>query len=918
MEKELLVIDGILNNLAGIQSFYEFEHAQLSTFYSMLKQFQIETLKATELKNSNEIFQRETTKEIKNIEEKLQGLEKKINKIKSDITSRTESKKKLIDLFNALKSVDSLDTLADPVRNPTVNLKKSSKKEHDLDNDLPIMEIREELDDNGEIINSEIKPYNSSGNDFKSLLEAKLKAGSNQVKEMESKKLESKKVESVSKTTPPKPVNNEILEDSDDSKSPNFRPFMIREEIDEDGNIIKSSMSRIPQMAPTEEDIKTGEAGELTNDDEVDEDQLAELFEDMGFKESQHTKVEEVKEEEEINENSNIEQVPLKDNSEPSTNHTNIDTNDLFTLELIADELTQDDQDEDDIEEGNEDFGDMNEYEWPAIDADANEDEDNEEEDEEEDDDDVDEIQKRTLSNMFGSRGQNLFAQQLRNLRSKNETTRDIVENVAVEEVKEINAPPKVEELVHEMVEEKEEIIVKKNKVKKSVSFNSTVDVKNVPDIWDDLRKSNAENEIKTRERELNQSLFKRSVQSKPEITEKSKEKVKKDEEEEVFITDVVEHQVVEKDPISLPQNDVFKTFDSTTIRKQLDNNMANAIDKQKMTKLSGKKGPSRFKIARAAELGKKFQEAHVPSDIRDQLQSIVKDVKPIKKELKSNLKSLQPQSKFASKSKSIQIETPEDINPLPVNPSITDEDYEIIRNEATDDLFDDDDDMNNEEFVSSNVITEPTIISDEDIKNNKIVKDEARENTFFPKYEKKIENTKNKEEVIGTSLDYKSLSEDLETMAKAYVLGLYDDDMHTEGQVIEELKDFESHNKIVEDIEKSKLHDRVEEINKKLDASDGKIEEILNDNNPMVVSDIVENNVDEILQANAIPDDQLDIELSDETLTTQVALDYTRMRSNMIHKYNGGFRETDKEKEFVLPEGSERVSRFKKARLGM
>lgn len=165
--------------------------------------------------------------------------------------------------------------------------------------------------------------------------------------------------------------------------------------------------------------------------------------------------------------------------------------------------------------------------------------------------------------------------------------------------------------------------------------------------------------------------------------------------------------------------------------------------------------------------------------------------------------------------------------------------------------------------------------------------------------------------------MDYKTLGDDMDTMAKAYVLGLYDDDLATVGEVIEELDDFEKHNEIVKEIEDSKLHERVSEINK-LQESNGKIEEILEDNNPMVVSDIVEHDMDEILAANAIPDDRLDIELNDDTLTTQVALDYTKMRSNMIHKYKGGFKETEKEKEFVRPEGSQRVSRFKAARLGI
>lgn len=203
------------------------------------------------------------------------------------------------------------------------------------------------------------------------------------------------------------------------------------------------------------------------------------------------------------------------------------------------------------------------------------------------------------------------------------------------------------------------------------------------------------------------------------------------------------------------------------------------------------------------------------------------------------------------------------------------------------------------------------TLANAEKTQSNLALQNDSNEKDYFPDY---LGDQKEPEtNVIGTTLDYKSLSENMDTMAKAYVLGLYDDDIHTTGEVIEKLEDFKKHNQIVEDKNSSRLHERVDEIN-----NQSKPTIVEKEDKPVLVSDIVENDLDEIMEANSIPDDQLDIELNDETLTTEVALDYAKIRSNMIHKYKGGFRETEKEKEFVRPEGSEKVSRFKMARLGI
>lgn len=959
MEKELSIIDGILMNLAGIQRFYEFEYTQLSTLLGMLQQFRNETVEEEkELGQTSEIFERESDKEVTYMELKLKELNEKITKIKSDIASRAESKKKLMELFKALKSVDSLDTLDNTKSQPKNDDTKTTGTES-----LPVFDIREELDDEGNVISSEVKPYGSPESQLEELLKnnlgKNLQGGRKAEKEVDTApnkhtSLKPAKQPDAEKTSEIQPTssndsiktpngtactrqnNNQVLEETAES---DFCPFVIREEIDEDGNTIKSSMARMPRMKPTEEEAKLLPPEVTDENKDIEEDQLAELFQDMGFEVSKTAGVEELDtkaskiEVIDDEQDTTIEKIPLKGEEEHLSNGQSysVDTENYYTLELIADQLNQSEEYEEEEELITDDN--VGDYEWPEIDGlnDFNGKTQTQidigEEQEEEENDEDDEIQQKILSNMFGTNGHNLFKEKLISLRSQNRQGKDILPDEVKIEKMTISQRPDVSELVQEIQDDPSNLRPKK--FKKSVSFNSTVDVKKVPDIWDDLRVSNAENEIiniKAKE-SASPSLFSRSVMQKKKtyVEEEKVEEFDQENSNDTVMSDVIERQIVESSPgPNSSSHDVFKTFDSTTLRKSIDDNMQSVIDKQNLTKLSGKKAPSRFKLARAAEMGKKFQETHVTAEVREQLQSLVSSVKPAPKPkaqstetgLKKNLKSLLPRSS-TGRSTGTAIVTPKDINPLPVNPSLQDEDYEIIRSETTEDLFDDDEDMVESEFVASQITDSSTNVdNDSTAKYPDSDKIGKSDDIYFPHYEKNT--TEDNKEIIGTTLDYKSLSDDLDTMAKAYVLGLYDDDIETRGDVIEELGDFEKYNKIVEDREDKKLHERVGEINKKFEDPDGKIEEILEDDNPMVVSDIVENDIVEIMQANSIPDDQLDIELNDETLTTQVALDYTKMRSNMIHKYKGGFKETDQEKEFVRPEGTERISRFKMARLGI
>ncbi|KAG7859997.1 hypothetical protein KL919_002702 [Ogataea angusta] len=162
---------------------------------------------------------------------------------------------------------------------------------------------------------------------------------------------------------------------------------------------------------------------------------------------------------------------------------------------------------------------------------------------------------------------------------------------------------------------------------------------------------------------------------------------------------------------------------------------------------------------------------------------------------------------------------------------------------------------------------------------------------------EEQSHNESSKISAVPASLDYRAMQDDLDTMARAYTLGMYDDDIETHGEVIEKLDDFESHNKIVE----SKPVDMPEEEEEEPEEEE--------DDDMVLVDKIVENEVDDA-------EEDPEIELADEVLEADVAMDYTRLRTKMIHRYNGGFQESEKEKEYE-PIEPVKTSRFKAARLG-
>lgn len=181
-------------------------------------------------------------------------------------------------------------------------------------------------------------------------------------------------------------------------------------------------------------------------------------------------------------------------------------------------------------------------------------------------------------------------------------------------------------------------------------------------------------------------------------------------------------------------------------------------------------------------------------------------------------------------------------------------------------------------------------------------------------------QNTTN--EFKEATFDFQSAQEDMDTMAKAYVLGLYDEDIATHGPVVNELSDFEVLNKMLTSMpEKSttiketstpQTEDHVDEILPAEEYGDDSDDE----NGPIMTDDIIEND----LTYDDTDLENIEDEIYDSVLRQDVVNDYHKLRQKVIYKNNEtGFRKSEKEMEFepIDENGNTiKMSRFKAARM--
>ena len=175
-----------------------------------------------------------------------------------------------------------------------------------------------------------------------------------------------------------------------------------------------------------------------------------------------------------------------------------------------------------------------------------------------------------------------------------------------------------------------------------------------------------------------------------------------------------------------------------------------------------------------------------------------------------------------------------------------------------------------------------------------------------FPAEIKALLQDKPTDIVQNPSVDFQKLGNDLDDMAHAYLLGLYNSDVEDPGTVVEKISDLKNYNQQVETLQ-TDIATFLEQ-NPAVPAPDG-----TNSPGGPVVTDVVENEVE-----TPADYDQNDIELNTNTLNQDVTLEYYTLRQKLIAA-QGNLQLTSEELELepIDEHGNPvRISKFRSQKL--
>ncbi|AJU36942.1 bud site selection protein [Saccharomyces cerevisiae YJM789] len=207
----------------------------------------------------------------------------------------------------------------------------------------------------------------------------------------------------------------------------------------------------------------------------------------------------------------------------------------------------------------------------------------------------------------------------------------------------------------------------------------------------------------------------------------------------------------------------------------------------------------------------------------------------------------------------------------------------------------------------------------DDDDGNKKLLSNKSKSNTdeqdkFPSKIQEvsrsmaKTDATVGSEPVRITNVDYHALGGNLDDMVKAYSLGLYDDDLEEDpGTIVEKLEDFKEYNKQVE-----LLRDEIRDF--QLENQPVTMEEEENDGN--VMNDIIEHEFPE-----SYTNDEDEVALHPDRLQEEVAIEYRRLKEATASKWQSSSpaAHTEGELEPIDKFGNPvKTSRFRSQRLHM
>ncbi|EDO17487.1 hypothetical protein Kpol_1058p24 [Vanderwaltozyma polyspora DSM 70294] len=772
--------------------------------------------------------------------------------------------------------------------------------------------------------------------------------------------------------------NSEEMDYSD-----GFQPMEIREELDEDGNVISSSVTPTNKNGSSGLDLD-GETGSGTTEAEAEAEEAAktEVISESGpsFEDTLRGKLTK-----EVNEVPNID-ADNQDNMDrkQSKFNQNMDSSDMYTFADLVEQM--DEQDE--LDNGVVNSDDI------TYDYDAFENEKYYYSDDEDEDDDDDDLDNTTGYSMIpGFAAQSSFMAQINKLRA---------ENASIE-------PEKSEQEAQEASktqESKAKSILKsgkkgKKKAKKSVGFAASLDIHEVENMKEETKKNThnfpryqgamsgadfEDNEPLTKE-EFDSELFAKmiGVLGPDEIHDKYlneiAEEYKKEEEEaqakrknrvsrfklgrksvhkdDLAKEDVIEkgisavNDIVEKEPDSKLNVDnkivtgkkKLSSFRSRNINKSK-NIMPDIVEKENIiTEIKENEGsiisdivdkefPAVSDIVEREEPVSDIVEKEIPvvSDIVEKEVPVVSDIieKDVSLTISDGAIKKEPRQ-FGNKkdkrrnagSKTENQSYAETILETAGVPKVHGNKTEKTKN------------TNPNKYLSKsmNSLSKPRVKSNkpvlskeikEYLKNSDDIEDPKEQSEIeqhdnsksFPKEIADAIKDTEKKDIKIPSVDFSALSEDMNAMAKAYSLGLYDDDLEDDpGMLVEKLEDFKEYNDQVNELKEEIENFRIDNPMKY--ENDNESESDSNE----IMTEIVENNIPD--NYNETNDEIInDYGLNQDKLNESVAMEYHRVKSYMTSKLSDMSIDYSDESKGIEPidelGNPIKQSRFKSNRLSL
>ncbi|KAH7584662.1 Prefoldin subunit [Nakaseomyces glabratus] len=191
------------------------------------------------------------------------------------------------------------------------------------------------------------------------------------------------------------------------------------------------------------------------------------------------------------------------------------------------------------------------------------------------------------------------------------------------------------------------------------------------------------------------------------------------------------------------------------------------------------------------------------------------------------------------------------------------------------------------ERAVDEQIVNESISLDDDNAPANSQNTKERKVPVIPKELSRYIEKGEGGDKFPKAKIDYQSLNENLDDMAMAYSMGLYDDDVDDPGVVLEHLNDFKQYNEQVKELESEIAEFK---INNPMLSEDNE-----EDDDGPIMTDIQEKDIPESYGQD---DNGDDYSLSQDQLAQSVAIEYRNMKEKLVNKMRSDVSAIDPQTE--------------------